>query len=124
MMKTIFDKATRNELIGRIATLNESSKAEWGKMNVYQMIRHCALYEETKDDAPLKKSTPTVPSLLEPLTSGDFAKEKSKWIALIEEYGTSVNNSIMHPFFGDINKEQIGSLVYKHTDHHLRQFGS
>jgi hypothetical protein len=148
-MKTIFDKATRNELIGRIATLNESSKAEWGKMNVYQMIRHCALYEEMmlgkkrfkrvflgylfgkmalrsliKDDAPLKKSTPTVPSLLEPLTSGDFAAEKSKWIALIEEYGSSVNNSIMHPFFGDINKEQIGSLVYKHADHHLRQFGS
>ncbi len=31
-MKTVFDKSTRDELIGRINLLNESSTAQWGKM--------------------------------------------------------------------------------------------
>lgn len=44
-MKTIFDKATRAELIGRINTLDETRTARWGKMNVYQMLRHCTLWE-------------------------------------------------------------------------------
>jgi hypothetical protein len=147
MMKTIFDRITRDGLIDRIANLSENSIAEWGKMNAYQMVRHCALYEEMmlgkkqfkrvflgylfgklalrsliKDDAPLSKNTPTVPSLLEASNTGDFAAEKKKWIALIAEYGSSANTDIMHPFFGNITQEQIGCLVYKHSDHHLRQF--
>ena len=87
-MKTVFDKTTRDELINRIGTLGENSTAQWGKMNVYQMIKHCALWEEMamgkvrykrafvgrlfgrialkkvlKDDAPLTRSTPTLPEL-------------------------------------------------------------
>ncbi len=45
-MKTIFDKPTRDALITRINTLNENSTAQWGKMNVYQMLKHCTLAEE------------------------------------------------------------------------------
>ena len=30
----------------------------------------------------------------------------------------------VHWFFGKMTREQIGQLVYKHTDHHLRQFNS
>jgi len=26
--------------------LNENSRALWGKMTVYQMVKHCALWEE------------------------------------------------------------------------------
>ncbi|MET3978754.1 hypothetical protein ABIB62_001323 [Mucilaginibacter sp. UYP25] len=146
-MKTIFDKLTRDGLIDRINSLTEDTKAEWGKMNAYQMVRHCALYEEmmlgktqfkraiigyifgkialrslTKDESPLSKSTPTVPALVEASTTGDFFAAKKYWIALLEEYGNSTNTSITHPFFGKIEKEQIGYLVYKHSDHHLRQF--
>ena len=39
-MKTIFDEATRAALIGRINSLDENRAALWGKMNVYQMLRH------------------------------------------------------------------------------------
>jgi hypothetical protein len=45
-MKTIFDKTIREELISRVHYLNENSTAQWGKMNVYQMIKHCILCEE------------------------------------------------------------------------------
>ena len=45
-METIFDHSTREGLISRINTLNENSKAQWGKMNICQMLKHCTLYEE------------------------------------------------------------------------------
>ena len=45
-MKTIFDKNTREELINRINSLDENSTPQWGKMNIYQMLKHCTLCEE------------------------------------------------------------------------------
>ena len=45
-MKSIFEKEIRDGLINRINSLTENSQAQWGKMNVYQMIRHCRLWEE------------------------------------------------------------------------------
>lgn len=45
-VKTIFDKETRAELLKRVNSLNENSSRHWGKMNVYQMIKHCILCEE------------------------------------------------------------------------------
>jgi hypothetical protein len=45
-MKSVLDKTTRDELINRINTLNESSMPQWGKMNVYQVLKHCVLAEE------------------------------------------------------------------------------
>jgi hypothetical protein len=44
---TIFDPTTRDELIARINTLNEDSRAARGKMNVHQMLGHCVLFERT-----------------------------------------------------------------------------
>src|SRR4051794_14360933 len=95
-MKTIFDKSTRDELIRRINTLSEKSEAQWGKMNVYQMIKHCTLWDEMvlrnkkykrvfiglllgkmllknelKDDSPMRKNSPTIPALKIKETDGD-----------------------------------------------------
>ncbi len=148
-MNTIFDKTTKDELVNRINSLNENSIAQWGKMNVYQMIKHCRLWEEMmqnkqnlkqvfigkifgkmalktvlKGDKPLKRSTPTIPSLMIKESTGDIALEKAKWIASIEQYANFSNPNFVHVFFGKMTKEQIGQMVYKHTDHHLRQFNS
>lgn len=147
-MKTIFDKTTRGELIGRINTLNENSAPLWGKMNIYQMLKHCTLWEEMalgkqkykrafigrlfgkialkkvlKDDGPLSRNTPTLPEL-RIKGSGDVPSEKTKWISLLGEYEHFADPDFVHPFFGKITKEQIGYLAYKHADHHLRQFNS
>ena len=40
-MKTIFDQSTRDHLISRINKLSEESTAQWGRMNIYQMVKHC-----------------------------------------------------------------------------------
>jgi len=146
-MHTTFDQATRDELINRIHKLNENSTAQWGKMNVYQMVKHCRLWEEwvagsttnkqafigllfgkmalkniLKDEKPLTRNTPTMPQLIIKENSGDMASEKKRWIALIEGYAHFSNQNFIHPFFGKMTKEQIGRMAYKHADHHLRQF--
>lgn len=149
-MKTIFDKVTRDELIGRISLLNENSTAQWGKMNIYQMLKHCTLYDEwilgkhnpkykqvfigrlfgkmalkdfIGDKKPLKRNVGTLNNLKVTQSNGDVALEKLKWVALIEDFENFSNLGFIHTFFGKLTKEQIGYLDYKHTDHHLRQFG-
>ncbi len=147
-MKTIFDKVTRHELISRINTLNEYSIPQWGKMNIYQMLKHCTLCEEMylgktkykrafigrifgktglknllRDESPISRNAPTSTKFKVRETNGNASSEKRKWISLIEEYGDYQNNNLVHWFFGKMTKEQVGYFVYKHTDHHLRQFG-
>ena len=149
-MKTIFDKVTRDELIVRIKSLNENSTANWGRMNFYQMLKHCTLYDEwilgknnpvykqvfigrlfgktalkdfVGDDKQLKRNMRTLNNLKVELSSGNPASEKLNWIDLVKEFENYSNPNFIHSFFGKVTKEQIGYLDYKHTDHHLRQFG-
>ena len=147
-MKTIFDETTLNELTKRISRISETSKAEWGKMNIYQMLKHCTQWEEMmlgkkkfkraflgrlfgkialkdllKDESPMKRGLPTLPEF-KIRGTGDVASERDKWIALLEEHAHCSNPDFVHPFFGKMTKEQSGYLAYKHIDHHLRQFGS
>ena len=116
-------------------------------MKVDQMIRHCILQNELsldripskqtflgflfrkrvlrkflKDENPLPKNVSTIPFLIIKDHTGNLESNKQKWIEQINEYGQSEDYTIIHPFFGKMNKDQIGKLAYKHTDHHLRQF--
>ncbi len=70
------------------------------------------------------RNTPTIPKFRIRESNGNVAFERTKWIALIEEYEHFSNHNFVHTFFGKMTKEQIGYLAYKHTDHHLRQFNS
>ena len=146
-MKTIFDQTTREELINRVNFLTENSTRQWGKMNVYQMIKHCILCEEMylgktpykrtflgfllgrialnqlmKDDKPKKRNSPTKQEFIITEETGDFLEDKTKWISLINEYEDYSNQNFVHWFFGKMTTEQVGMSVYKHIDHHLRQF--
>ncbi|WPV00376.1 DUF1569 domain-containing protein [Mucilaginibacter sp. cycad4] len=148
-MKTIFDKETRDGLISRINLLDENSKPQWGKMNVYQMLKHCTLSEEMylgiktykrtfigrlfgkvalngmlRDDSPLGKNAPTVPHCKVTEQNGDVAAQKKQWIELVEEYGKTSKTDFEHSFFGKMTRKQMGQLAYKHVDHHLRQFSN
>lgn len=145
-MKSIYDKTVREELISRIHQLPENSHARWGKMTLYQMLKHCSLWEEMalgkkrykqvfigrifgklglkrvlKDEAPLAKNSPTIPDLVI-RENGDTLAQKARWIALIREHEHFSIDDFIHPFFGKMTKEQIGYMAYKHADHHLRQF--
>lgn len=150
-MKTIFDKTTRDELIRRINSLNHDSAAQWGKMNVYQMTRHSNFWNEwmlgesnpiyhqaflgkifgkmaltkmIKDEKPLDRNIPTSDQFKVKETVGEIKSEKTRWIRLLTTYENYSNPGFIHDFFGKMTKEQVGILVHKHTDHHLRQFGA
>jgi hypothetical protein len=148
-MKSIFDKETREALIVRINTLNENSAAQWGKMNVAQMLKHCILWEKMisgeikckrvflgrivgkmalkgalKGDKPMMRNAPTSPELIVKESDGDIASQKKEWVTLIEQNSHYPETYFMHPFFGKMTREQLGYHAYMHTDHHLRQFGA
>lgn len=150
-MNTIFEKNVREKLISRINTLNDNSTAQWGKMTIYQMLKHCTSWEEwilgknnyrykqeflgllfgkialkrmLKIEKPFDKNIPTSAHFKVKEKNGDVAFEKKKWIALLEDYDQYSNPGFVHDFFGKMTNEQIGLLAYKHTDHHLRQFNA
>lgn len=150
-MKNIFDAAARAELKMRIAALPIESEANWGEMNLFQMLRHCtenekmllrqkefrrlfigrlfgkiALKANLKDDAPLSKGSPTHPDL-RIKGQGDVETEKNLWLKLVDTYSTQAPENyqdFIHPFFGKMNRQEVGRFAYKHIDHHLRQFGA
>jgi hypothetical protein len=148
-MKSVFDASVRAELASRIHLLSLQSNAQWGKMNAYQMIKHCTLCEDMmlgktkikrvligrliggiilkkvlKDNTPFGKNSPTSPLLKTTTKSGDIEQQKKEWVSRLEEYARYDDPEFVHPFFGPMTKEQIGCFAYKHADHHLRQFGA
>lgn len=148
-MKSIFEPATTEELITRINSVDDGNQAQWGKMNAFQMVKHCSQCEDMmlghvrlkrvfigrligkkilkkvlKDDRPFGKNSPTSPHMKTLNQSGDIEYQKQEWIKRIHQYGDFKNLDFVHPFFGPMSKEQVGIFAYKHADHHLRQFGA
>lgn len=146
-MNTIFEQKAVDGFIARIAKLQTGNSAQWGKMNVSQMVQHCSMADEglqgkrnfprlfvgrlfggmvlkkmMKDEGQMGRNMPTHP-LLKKFSHSDFEQDKSRWLKLLEEYRGFSTDEIMHPFFGRMSREQVGRFVFKHTDHHLRQFG-
>lgn len=149
-MKSIFNQSTISEFKTRINNISEETTAQWGKMNVYQMLKHCtendkmltgerkfrrlligrifgqtSLQTSTKNGEPLSHNSPTHPELIIKGT-GDIVSQKQEWLSVLDGYYTKPNTTFenfVHPFFGKMTPEQISIFAYKHIDHHLRQFG-
>jgi Protein of unknown function (DUF1569) len=147
-MKSIFDQQSRNEVIDRINSLTVNSKPLWGQMTVGQMVRHCSLCEAyyygnikvnrsflgrifgkmaiksiLKENAAFRKNSPTPPSLKVTGDINNLEIEKENWKKLIERYGLFGDADFNHWFFGKMTNSQVGQFIYKHCDHHLKQFG-
>lgn len=148
-MKSVLDAATRAELINRIQSLSTQHAAQWGKMNVYEMIGHCSRCDDMflgklkikrvligrligglvfkkllKEDKPFGRNSPTSPLLKTTGQIGDIETAKTEWLGRINSYSNYDNPGFVHPFFGPMTREQVGLFAYKHADHHLRQFGA
>ena len=118
-------------------------------MNVYQMTRHCIVWNEwilgrsnqtlrqgllgkifgkmalrsnTKDDKPLGKNMPAGKAFTVIETEGNLDAQKATWAKQVAEFEHFSNDRFIHDFFGKMTKEEIGIFAYKHSDHHLRQF--
>ncbi len=147
-MASIYEPSDRNLLLARIDRLTPQNKANWGKMNVLEMLAHGVKSESMmqgdmvikpvfigkiigkmilnkilKDDAPFGKNSPTSAHLKSIGHTGDFEAERENWKAAISRYAAFDKPGIVHPFFGKMDRDQIGRFAHKHINHHLQQFG-
>jgi len=149
-MKNIFDPSTLEEIKQRIDTLRPDMKRQWGKMEVAQMLAHCSAALEVaagkkfpprvfigriigpflksafSNDKPLKKDMPTDKSFLV-IDRRNFEKEKARLLDLITKFSTGGEAACTrhpHSFFGKLTPREWGKGMYKHLDHHLRQFSA
>jgi hypothetical protein len=76
--------------------------------------------------APFPKGAPTAPELLA-RTPARWEDDVADVAALVERVGARSPNADdwpHHPAFGRLSGADWGVLVYRHADHHLRQFGA
>jgi hypothetical protein len=150
-MKNLLDKDAQVEIVARIHRLDIHAQRLWGKMEPDQMLAHCTKpFEMVNSNTPVKMilmgriltllpgfkaryyndvpwqhNLPTAPDFV--ITEKkDLEKEKAGLIAAIEQFvATAPTRTVLqvHPLFGKLTNEQWGKGLYKHVDHHLRQFG-
>lgn len=148
-MSSMFNPKESDAILARIHRLTPHQKAEWGKMNVAQMLAHCRapLRVATGDlqlkrsilgilfgrlakksltgQKPFQRNLPTDKSFLV-RDQRDFATEQRALIEQVQSFvagGPAGLISTPHPFFGKLTVEEWDTLQWKHLDHHLRQFG-
>lgn len=149
-METLFDDAARERILRRIESLRPDSPRGWGKMEVAQMLTHCALaLEAATGDRPAKRSligrilgpffrsalvgpkpfsknAPTDPALVVS-DKREFEREKQRVVADIEKFATAGPDAAschLHAFLGRLTGDEWGRIMHKHLDHHLTQFGA
>jgi DinB superfamily len=148
-MNSLFSKEHTEALIERIQRLTPEHKPQWGNMNVSQMIAHCSstmevvrdqkqlkrvfigylfgglLKKQFYNDAPFKKNGPTHPYFIQSDTHELEAEKKQliQHLRSFQEGGAAKCTQQPHAFFGKLTAEQWAIGMYKHTSHHLEQFG-
>jgi hypothetical protein len=149
MRKTIFSSQTINELIDRSQKLSVDNLAKWGRMNSTEMLVHCNMAHQGILKAPKSEKMATFRQLISKFiffkiksefpklangpkrfqTAGNvpdasFEEEKSKFVHILSKYPKlEILLEGAHPIFGPLTHQEWGIFVWRHVDHHLRQFG-
>lgn len=149
-MKTIRDHTKKEELVRRLNSLSGDERPVWGKMSLEQMMSHlvqaCELpfISSVPDRSdllsrtlikslvlyvlPMPKEVKVSPEMDQQAKGrppGGFAADRQKVIEEIDRIASLPidHQCLGHPFFGKMSVKEWGVIVYKHTDHHLKQFG-
>jgi Protein of unknown function (DUF1569) len=149
-MKNLFEAATVEEVKERMAQLRLDSERLWGRMKAAQAVAHCSAGLELAtgdripprlllgriigrmvkpmalgNDEPMRRNSPTVKGLVVQ-DERDLGTERERLCGLIDRFaaaGPEGCTTHPHSFFGRLTPEEWATLMYKHLDHHLRQFG-
>ena len=78
------------------------------------------------NEKPLSRNSPTAKELVfsDP---HDFAREQEQLKSKLRQFhqgGETQCTRHPHPFFGPLSPQEWSRGMYKHLDHHLRQFGA
>ncbi len=145
----IFEVSTTAELISRLDHLKPDSPAQWGRMDVAQMLAHCCIpYAQIQGqvgggpwalrwlarlvlkgsvvgEAPFRRNLPTARTFIVS-NPRDFEGERDRLRGHIQEIhgqGADAVEGRPHAAYGPLTARQWSNLLFKHLDHHLRQFG-
>jgi hypothetical protein len=146
----VFDPAATEALLQRLDRIAPEKPAQWGKMDAAQMCAHCCVvYEQIKGErgrgiplivVPLARlfvkkkvvgealygrniPAPKSMSVADPR---DFARERDRlrgYVRAIHGEGAAAFEGRRHPIFGPLTAREWSNLLWKHLDHHFRQFG-
>jgi Protein of unknown function (DUF1569) len=149
--RNLFQAERVDEIKNRLQQLRPDSVRQWGKMSPAQMLAHCSAGIEmaagdirppraligriigpavkrvaVRDDEPMRRNSPTAKELV---MTGEmnFESERQRLNGLIDRFvvtGPSGCTDHPHAFFGPLTPDEWAILMYKHLDHHLRQFGT
>jgi hypothetical protein len=146
-MKSIFNPRDHLALHERVQALRTDTIPLWGKMSAAQMVAHLSdsirmasgelevapkkvpfRYSPLKEFVlyvlPMPRGLPTAPELI--------ARKAGDWTTEVADLRAQLNGVVergaealapRHPAFGKLSAKQWGVLIYRHMDHHLRQFG-
>lgn len=151
MAANIFNETDYVEIKKRINHLNAASQRQWGKMSLPEMLEHCSIQlkkasgiiPESAYEGPAMYRTSfgrwlllyavpwpkgaATPSQMNMASNGsnvpDVQHSKQELLGLLEKVQLQ-DHFNPHPFFGKMEKKNWGRLIWKHIDHHLRQFGN
>jgi hypothetical protein len=129
--------------------LRSGARRQWGEMNVVQMLNHLkvatgsalGIYQLKDESTFIKRGLIKFIVLrilkrlprnaaapegfkLEMYDKLDFETEKLKALEVLQKAYESNYSYYPHPLFGNMSNNEWGKLIYRHFDHHLRQFGA
>jgi hypothetical protein len=147
-MPSLRDSQARRELLLRLDRLTATSVPRWGRFDAARMLCHVrdclemALGDRPTRPAgkrlfhlfplkhlllywlPFPKGAPTAPELLES-SPRDFPSDRQAVADLLNRLAETPPDvpGPQHPLFGRLTNEEWNVLEWKHTAHHLKQFG-
>lgn len=148
-MKNLFQPEVVDDVISRVDKLEPTTERQWGKMEVAQMMAYCSAALDMAsgqlilprlligrilgpfvrpiytNDKPLSRNSPTDKKLVV-ADQRDFSREQEQLKLRIRQFqqgGEAQCTKHPHPFFGPLTPQDWSRGMYRHLDHHLRQFG-
>lgn len=142
----------QQQLIPILRSADPSTPPKWGKMSFQHMVEHMVLVMKNADGklkAEMKTPPDQIAAFQQFIMSDKEFRENTKSPSFPEEplplhyssveeaidklekeikdfknvYETNPGLKITNPVFGDLDYEHAVTLLYKHANHHLKQFG-
>ncbi len=150
-MASLHDPQRLRTALARLGQLGPDTPARWGRMNAHQMVCHLsdslrfalgerATTEELRFPVPAPvarfvalhtplpwpRGAPTLPEMdqeRQGTPPDEFDTDRRELESLMTRFAATTSGWPRHPIFGFMSQAQWGRWAFRHTDHHLRQFG-
>jgi Protein of unknown function (DUF1569) len=149
--QSLADPALRASLVARLQRLTPESPRQWGRMTAHQAVCHMSdSFRNMMSPAAISsvatpfsrtfvrwialhsglpwphgvKTRPEVDQEIGGTRPVEFVQDRRQLEALIEQFASRRCEDLQpHPMFGRLTTREWQHWGWRHTDHHLRQFG-